>query len=81
MHARTKTKRRREFPSRKPVPLPELRDRLRSQLLARKAWAALVQQCYEFVQNGKALEARRLIPEIERLRDLMARLEAAARRK
>jgi hypothetical protein len=60
---------------------PRLGDKLRHQMLAQEARLALVERFYELTASGKHPEARMLIHEIARLRELISTLEGKALRK
>jgi hypothetical protein len=75
MGAKKKAKRRPARKSVVEVPLLELQQRLRQHMRAREEWAAMIKQCYDLMMAGDKAEARKLLPEIERLAKLITELE------
>jgi hypothetical protein len=68
----------------KSAPLLEKHDRARKLQLAGEAWAAVAKRCYELNAAGKVREVRevrKLLTEMERLRNLIESLQPKVRRK
>lgn len=57
------------------IPLLELQQRVRQHMAAREQWATLVAQCKDLMAAGDKAEARKLLPEVERLEKLLGALE------
>ena len=63
------------------MPLLEKHDRARKLLLAREAWTTVAKRCFELHAARKDREVRKLIIEMERLRNLIETLQRKGRGK